>query len=79
MSEAAALFGLSYLIFYFFIPFYVGSGSKSGSGTRTGTVMHSGSGSAKAKSYGFCGSGSTTLLNTFVHPGKKGHEVIPGL
>ncbi len=40
---------LSSLIFYFCIPFYVGSGAQSGSGTGTG--LHAGSGSAKAKSF----------------------------
>ncbi len=51
--------------FYIFIPFYVRSGTE--------TVMHSGSNSAKVKSYGSCGSGSgsTTLLNTFIHPKKN--------
>ncbi len=51
--------------FFFFISFYVESGSKSGSGGGTrpktasgnGTVVHSGSGSAKAQRYGSCGSG----------------------
>jgi hypothetical protein len=43
--------------------------------------MQSGFGSAKAKSYGSSGSGSgsTTLLNTFIQSGKKAHEDIPGM
>ncbi len=44
----------------FFNLFYVGSGSKSG----FGTVIHSCSCPAKAKSYGSCGPGSTTLLQS---------------
>jgi hypothetical protein len=71
--RSSIIWPLIFDFFNFFIPFHVGSGSKSGSGTGTGTVMHSGSGSTKAKSYGSSSSGfgSTTLLNTFIHPGKK--------
>ncbi len=49
----------SLLIFFDFVTFW--SRSKSGSGTGSGTriIMHSGS--AKAKSYGYYGSGSTTM------------------
>jgi hypothetical protein len=51
------------LIFDFFIPFYVASGS----GSRT--VMHSGSGPANIKNFSSCGSGSTTLLRlSFASP-----------
>ncbi len=38
-----------FLFIYFFITFYVGSGSKSGSGHGTETVMHFGHGSAETK------------------------------
>jgi hypothetical protein len=58
VSEAAFIpesWPLNFNFSDFFITFYVGPGSKSGSRTGSRTVMHSGS--------GFCGSGSTTLLN----------------
>ncbi len=50
-SIVSQKFGLLFLIFDFYIPFYVGSGCRPGSGTS----------SVKAKNCGFCGSGSTTL------------------
>ncbi len=72
MSEAALfprkLASHLWFFYFFFIPFYAGSGPKSGSGTGHWTLMHSGSGSAKAKSSGSCGFGSlsTTLPTTLL-------------